>query len=173
MSSVPVLEPIDDDPMVLRTVFGGFPSGVTAICAMVGDEPVGIAASAFTSVSMSPPLVSVCVQNTSRTWPTLREAGRLGVSVLSAEHETVCRSLSAKEGDRFAGVPWSATVDGAIVIGGAVSSLECELVDEVPAGDHHIAVLRIHAVHTDREVAPLVFHRSGFHRLAAGECATR
>ncbi|MEE4024016.1 flavin reductase family protein [Gordonia sp. PKS22-38] len=166
MSNSPVLEPIDDDPTLLRNVYGGFPSGVTAICAMVDGIPVGIAASAFTSVSMSPPLVSVCVQNSSRTWPTLRLAQRLGVSVLSADHETVCRSLSAREGDRFADVPFSATADGAIVIDGAVSSLACELVDEVPAGDHHIAMLRIHALHTDGGVQPLVFHRSGFHRLA-------
>ena len=70
------------DPQRLRHVFGAFPSGVAAVAALVGGVPVGIAASSFTSVSLDPPLVSLCVAHTSTTWPLLRGADRLGVSIL-------------------------------------------------------------------------------------------
>lgn len=54
----------------LRPAFGCFPSGVTAVCADVDGVPAGLAASSFTSVSVEPPLVSVCMQHSSTTWPT-------------------------------------------------------------------------------------------------------
>ena len=61
----------------LRRVFAAYPTGVAAIAALVEGTPAGIAASSFVSVSLDPPLVSVCVAHTSTTWPTLRNARRL------------------------------------------------------------------------------------------------
>lgn len=156
---------IDSD--VLRRVFGCFPSGVTAVCAQFDGVPVGMAASAFTPVSMNPPLVSVCVQNTSTTWPKLRRAAMLGISVLAAPHDRACRQLSAKTGDRFAGLDIRTTDAGAVLIGGAVAWLECAVEDELPAGDHVIVLMRVHALDGTHDVDPLVFHASRFRTLAA------
>jgi flavin reductase (DIM6/NTAB) family NADH-FMN oxidoreductase RutF len=72
------------DIQVLREAYGTFPSGVTALCAMIDGAPTGMTASSFTSVSMDPPLVSICVANTSATWTRLRPSARLGVSVLAS-----------------------------------------------------------------------------------------
>jgi flavin reductase (DIM6/NTAB) family NADH-FMN oxidoreductase RutF len=155
------------DATVLRRTFGCFPSGVTAVCGITADGPVGMAVSSFTSVSLDPPLASVCVANGSRTWARLRKLGRLGVSVLNEEQHTACRQLSALDEDRFAGVRWFETSSGAVLIHGAAASLECELDGELPAGDHQIALLRIHAVQSAPEVAPLVFHGSRFRRLVS------
>lgn len=160
-------EPISDDPKLLRQVFGCYPSGVTAVCALVGDEPVGIAASSFTSVSVDPPLVSICFQATSTTWPKLRGQGRIGVSVLSEDHHETCTSLSRKSPDRFADVAWEQATGGAVFVHGASAWLDCILYAEVPAGDHTIALLQIHGMRAYPETAPLVFHRSLFRRLAA------
>jgi flavin reductase (DIM6/NTAB) family NADH-FMN oxidoreductase RutF len=79
------------DPTWLRHVFGAFPSGVAVVAAVVDTAPVGIAASSFTSVSLDPALVSLCIAHTSTTWPVLREVPRLGVSILSAagDHDIV------------------------------------------------------------------------------------
>ena len=167
MTASPLMQPTADDTALLRQVFRCFPSGVTAVCAIIDGEPVGMAASSFTSVSLDPPLVSVCVQNSSRTWPHLRTADRIGLSVLSESQGVLCRALAAREGDRFSAVSWSRTDDGAIFIDDAVALLDCTLHSEVPAGDHAIALLRIHQVRADLETAPLVFHGSRFHRLAA------
>lgn len=92
MTALSPLQSVQEDTTLLRSVFGRFPTGVTAVCAEVDGAPVGMAASSFTSVSLSPPLVSVCVQNSSQTWPVLRRARRIGVSVLSEEHEPRART---------------------------------------------------------------------------------
>lgn len=161
------LEPTTGDPAQLRRVYGCFPSGVTGVCALEGDQPVGMAANAFTSVSMEPALASVCVQNTSATWPRLRNLGRLGVSVLAEEQNQACRTLALKNGDRFADVEWSASADGAVFIHDAVCWLDCSIYGEVPAGDHAIVLLAIHALHAEPERTPLVFHGSRFRQLVA------
>jgi flavin reductase (DIM6/NTAB) family NADH-FMN oxidoreductase RutF len=152
----------------LRRAFGCFPSGVVGLCALVDAVPVGMAASSFTSVSLDPALVSVCVAKTSTTWPQLRDRARIGVSVLAADHEDACRSLAAKEGDRFAGLGWFAREHGSVFLDGAVARLDCSVVEHLPAGDHDIVLLQIHELDYETDAAPLVFHRSGFRRLVAG-----
>jgi flavin reductase (DIM6/NTAB) family NADH-FMN oxidoreductase RutF len=154
------------DTRRLRRVFSAFPSGVTAVCALVDDQPVGIAASSFTSVSLNPPLVSVCVARSSTTWPQLRRAARFGVSVLSADQEQACAQLSARGIDRFAGLPWRASPGGAVLLDGASAWLECTIDQQVRAGDHDIVVLRVHDLGANHQVHPLVFHSSQFRRLA-------
>jgi len=156
------------DQVLLRQAFGCFPSGVTAFCGMRDGVAEGMAASSFTSVSLDPPLVSVCVANSSTTWPKLAELPRLGLSVLADRHAPVARALSAKNGDRFAGVEWEATDTGAVFVHGSTLWLECAPYSRVPAGDHEIVVLQIVALAIYPDIAPMVFHRSNFHELAVG-----
>jgi flavin reductase (DIM6/NTAB) family NADH-FMN oxidoreductase RutF len=153
------------DPVQLRRVFGAFPSGVTAIAALIDGNPVGIAASSFTSVSLDPPLVSVCVAHSSTTWPILRDATRFGVSVLAADQEQACLQLSSRDADRFADLDWWATPDGAVLLEGASAWLDCSTEAQHRAGDHDIVVLRVHDLDADHGVKPLVFHASQFRRL--------
>lgn len=162
------LDSLTGDPVQLRRVYGCFPSGVTAICALDGQMPVGMAASAFTCVSLEPALVSVCVQNTSATWPRLRRLGRLGVSVLAADQHGAATRLALKNGDRFAELDWTATSEGDLLVHGAVAWLSCSVHAEVAAGDHTVVLLRIHGVRADPDATPLVFHGSRFRQLVAG-----
>lgn len=153
------------DQTHLRQVFGTFPSGVTAVAALVDAAPVGIAASSFTSVSLNPALVSLCIAHTSTTWPILRRAQRLGVSILSAAQERASRQLAARHTDRFSELSWRATPDGAVLLDGASGWLETSIDQQVPAGDHDIIVLRVHDLHAGHDTSPLVFHASRFRRL--------
>lgn len=155
------------DPAELRRVFGAFPSGVVAIAAFVDGAPLGMAASSFTSVSLDPPLVSICVANTSTTWPALREAPRFGVSVLAASQEHAGRQLAARNVDRFANLDWRVTSEGAVMLVGASAWLHCSRHAVYPGGDHDIVVLRVHDLDADKAMPPLVFHASKFHRLEA------
>jgi flavin reductase (DIM6/NTAB) family NADH-FMN oxidoreductase RutF len=163
--SVPPSNPTDT--RALRDAFACFPSGVTAVCAMVNGEPVGLAASSFTTVSLDPPLVSVCAQNTSSTWPRLRSATRLGISVLGEHQQEQCQCLARKHVDRFSELDWAPDDAGAVLIDGAPLQLSCTIESEVAAGDHSIVVLRIHDLQSDASVAPLVFHGSTYRRLAS------
>lgn len=153
------------DSTVLRAAFACFPTGVTALAGLVRGRPAGMAVSSFASISLEPPLISVSIRRTSATWPDLRAAAALGVSVLAEHHGEVGRRLSGP-GDRFAGVDWTASRSAAVFIRGAAAWFDCVLHQEVPAGDHVIALLKVTAVEFRSSSRPLVFHGSGFRQLA-------
>ncbi|GAB2996703.1 flavin reductase family protein [Mycobacterium bourgelatii] len=152
-------------PSSLREAFGHFPTGVVAIAAQVNGVREGLAASTFVPVSLEPPLVSFCVQNTSTTWPKLKSVPMLGISVLGEAHDAAARTLAAKTGDRFAGLETVSSETGAVFIKGTGLWLESAIEQLITAGDHTIVVLRVKHVTVDSNVAPIVFHRSEFRRL--------
>ena len=154
-------------PSSLREAFGHFPTGVVAIAAQVEGVREGLASSTFVPVSLEPPLVSFCVQNTSTTWPKLKGLPMLGISVLGEAHDEAALTLAAKTGDRFAGLETVSYTSGAVFIKGTGLWLESAIEQLIPAGDHTIVVLRVNGVTVDAEVAPIVFHRSTFRRLGA------
>jgi flavin reductase (DIM6/NTAB) family NADH-FMN oxidoreductase RutF len=130
----------------------------------VEGKPIGMAVSSFASVSLTPPLVSVCVGDSSATWPKLR--GRpVGLSVLAEDQIEQCRALSRKDADRFAGLSWQASAEGALFVDGAVAWFDCAPHAEINAGDHAIVLLEIRRLRTNASGAPLVFHSSRFRRL--------
>ena len=161
--------PSDDsanlEPARLRSAFALFPTGVIAVAAMQDEDPKGLAASSFTSVSLDPPLVSVCMALTSTTWPQLRRAPVFGLSVLANTHGPTARAFAAKDIDRFADVTWEKTDDGAVFVHGSVIWIEAVIHQEIPAGDHEIVLLRVRRLWTYPDVAPLVFHASKFREL--------
>jgi flavin reductase (DIM6/NTAB) family NADH-FMN oxidoreductase RutF len=162
-----LMSPTDLSPTTLREAFGHFPIGVIAIAAEVDGTRVGLAASTFVPVSLDPPLVSFCVQNTSETWPKLKGLPYLGISVLGEAHDDAARALAAKTGDRFAGLETTSTDSGAVFIHGTAVWLESAIEQLVPAGDHTIVILRVSDITVHADVAPIVFHRSTFRRLGA------
>lgn len=149
----------------MRQAFGCFPSGVLAVCARVDEVPVGMAMSSFTSVSLVPPLVTMCVQHTSATWPLLRACPRLGLNVLAEHQDQQCRSFASKQGDRFSGSTLTTTPEGAIFVEDATLWLDCSIQQEIPVGDHMIIVLLVHLLRASVDRSPLVFHGSRFRRL--------
>ena len=149
----------------LKRAFGRVPSGVAAVCALLEDgDPGGVAVSTFTPASLEPPLVSICMQNTSTTWPRLRNARALGVTILGSHQHGVARKLAGKS-ERFAGVDWTTTPGAGVLISGGAVWLETSLYEEIPAGDHLVALLEVQALTVFPEVEPLVFHASGFREL--------
>lgn len=157
--------PAPADERALRDAFGTFPSGVVAVAARVGGRLVGIAASSFTSISVEPPLVSFAVAKSSRTWPALREAGEIGVSVLADHHDVLCRQLAGPAERRFEGLELRASAAGAVLLPDGVSAFTTTVEQELDAGDHLVVLLRVVEVDVPGERSPLVFHRSGFQRL--------
>ncbi|WP_405146685.1 flavin reductase family protein [Nocardia salmonicida] len=160
--------PNSAEPNALRAVYGTFPSGVTAVCALRDGSPVGFAVSSFASVSLEPALVSVCVQRTSTTWPQLADRPRLGLSVLGSDQDVACRRLASKSGDRFADTTYTVTDGGALLLHGAAAWLECTVYQTIRAGDHDVILLRVEAMQDHPETTPLVFHASSFRTLACG-----
>ncbi|MBV9796178.1 MAG: flavin reductase family protein [Actinobacteria bacterium] len=159
----------DLDPARLRKAFGVFPTGVVVVAARVDGRLLGLTASSFTSVSLEPPLVSFSVANTSRTWPELRRAAQLGVTVLAEHHGAVARQLAGPAHLRFDNLLVASSEAGAVTLADGLARFDTTIYREVEAGDHTIVLLRLHAVEDADHTQPLVFHRSGFGRLQRGE----
>lgn len=157
----------DLDPARLREAFGSFPSGVVAVAAEVDGQLLGLAASSFTSVSLNPPLVSINLAVTSKTWPDLRRATHLGLTVLADHHGPLCRQLAGPVAERFTDVAHTVTPQGAVLIDDGLAKFDTTVHREVDAGDHVLVLLELHAVDNGGSaLSPLVFHRSQFGSLA-------
>ena len=141
------------------------PSGVTAVCAVVDGVPVGMAASSFTSASVSPALVSFCVQDTSRTWPDCAADRGSGSACWPKGRKRPASGCRPGKAIVSPGTDWTGSPDGSAFVIGATAWLDCSLHAEVPAGDHSIALLTVHGLRVDQAVLPLVFHGSRFRRL--------
>lgn len=157
------------DGVGLRRAFAHFPSGVVAVCAEIDGQRYGIAVSTFVPVSLDPPLVSFCVQNTSATWQRLSQVDRLGLSLLGLGQEHAARAFGTRGGERFRDIEVYPGNRGAVFIGGASAWLEGTVDAQVPAGDHKVVLLRVDRLATAGEVEPLVFHGSRFRRLHVEE----
>lgn len=158
------------DPQLLRETFALFPSGVACIAAVVDDRKEAIVASSFTvGVSLEPPLVSFAVQNTSSTWPMIRRAVAIGVSVMGHDHSAITRQLAARDREhRFDDVEHHVASTGGVFIAGSPVWLECRIYSEVPAGDHKMVLLEVIGLGRDPQLPPLVFHRSRFSTVLEG-----
>jgi len=162
------LQAVTDDHGDLRAAFSRFPSGIAALCAIVDGERAGLVATSFSvGVSFDPPLVMFSVQNSSTTWPRLRGADRLGVSVLGGGQSETALRLASRTRDRFDGVGTATTASGAVLIEGAAVWMECAVLSETPAGDHHVVLLQVEAIRVEHDIEPLVYHASTFRRLSA------
>ena len=170
-STMPTLFPQEGvDTVEVRQAFAHYPSGVVALISETDEGTIGVVASSFTvGVSADPPLVSVAIQRTSTSWPQLRDAAHIGVSVFSADQAQLARQMAGPDrAARFGGVDLVDDGSDARFIGGAAGWLDCVLFDEVPAGDHTIALLEVVGVQVDPEMSPLVFHGSSFRHLGPG-----
>lgn len=156
------------DITLLRRTFGAFATGVTVVT-VGGEEPHGMTANSFTSVSLDPPLVLVCVDLNAIMHDALQRAGTFAVSVLNAEQEPVARHFA---GRRPLGVEQFRTVDstpgalcGAPLIADAAAHFECKLWRMYDGGDHTIFIGRLLAMAGTADGDVLVFHRGRFGRL--------
>jgi len=153
-------------PDEFRRVLGHFATGVTVVSTCDGDgRPTGLTASTFTSVSLEPPLVLVCVDHKSQSYPALLERGRFAVNVLRADQEAVSRRFATTRLDKFDGVPFRMSPLELPLLDDAVAQLECVTVSTHVEGDHTILVGRVERAHLGSG-EPLVYYRGRYDRLS-------
>ena len=169
MADVPNEIVVTPDDRRFRDVMGYFATGVTIITAMDGDEPVGLAANSFTSLSLDPPLVLFCVGRTSTTWPRIERARRFAVNILGEHQEELSVLFAAKGADRFGSVDWHLGVGGSPVLHDVIAYLDCEFWAEYDGGDHIIVVGRVLDLGVTHDAGPLLFFRGQYGRLRVGD----
>ncbi|NUS42748.1 MAG: flavin reductase [Mycobacteriaceae bacterium] len=148
-----------------KSVLGRFATGVAVITACHDGAPVGFTCQSFSALSLDPPAVCFCPARSSTSWPRLRAAGRFCVNILAHDQQELCRQLARSGTDKFAGVQWTPSANGAPRLEGAVATIDCELDRELDGGDHTIVIARVTALSEHSDAAPLLYYRAAFAQL--------
>jgi flavin reductase (DIM6/NTAB) family NADH-FMN oxidoreductase RutF len=150
------------DTEAFRGALRMFATGVTVVTSAGGEPPCGVTANTFTSVSLVPPLVLVCLAATSSAARTIARNGVFAINVLSVDQEWLSRRFAWAGRPRgtaaFDGVPHRTALTGAPILDGVVCWLDCRITDLHLAGDHAIAVGEVLRFDGDATREPLVFH---------------
>jgi len=154
------------DARTFRDALGCFATGVTVVTAIgPDDQPIGLTANSFTSVSLDPPLLLVCIANNAGSALALREAGRFAVNVLQIGQQPTSNRFAGKGEDRFANTPWEMGEFGTPVLTGSLGSFECESQDIHDGGDHFILVGRVLKAIFEPRRDPLLYFRGKYRKL--------
>ena len=155
------------DPIEFRRVMGHFATGVTVVTTRTPQgEPCGLTANAFTSVSMNPLLVVVCVDRGANSHDCIVESGAFAVNVLAQEGgESLARRFASWELEaKFEGVAYREELTRSPVLPDALAWLDCRVHQAVPAGDHTLFLGEVLAADA-REGTPLLYYRGGYGRF--------
>jgi flavin reductase (DIM6/NTAB) family NADH-FMN oxidoreductase RutF len=158
-------------PDDFRRVLGHFASGVTVITTRDSEgRPAGLTASAFTSVSLSPPLILVCVAHNAQSFPVLQASKGFAVNILASSQEALSNrfaSSSSTPAQKFEGVSHQSGSLGYPVLDGALAHLECSTVHAYAGGDHTIFVGQVEAAQGlgDGGLEPLLYYRGKYSRV--------
>ncbi|HVK01103.1 MAG TPA: flavin reductase family protein [Gemmatimonadales bacterium] len=144
---------------------GRFATGVTILTVNgTGDRPLGMTASSLASVSLVPPLVSVCVDHEAELHDTILASQIFVVNVLESHQESLSRRFADHHEDRFDGIGYHRSPEGLVLLDGALAHIECDRFATYPGGDHTIVIGRVIGG-TTGDGRPLLYYRGGYGAL--------
>ena len=153
------------DAAQFRQLLGRFATGVTIITVTAPDgRLLGMTANSLSSVSLYPPLISVCVDREAEMHGAILAVDQFVVNVLSSSQETLARRFADKHEDRFEGIGYHINPEGLILLGGVLAHLECQRQANYPGGDHTIVLGRVIGGSTSKG-RPLLYYRGGYAAL--------
>jgi flavin reductase (DIM6/NTAB) family NADH-FMN oxidoreductase RutF len=156
--------PIDKD--LFRRVLSNFAAGVTVVTTLDAERrPHGLTATAFTSVSLDPPLVLVCIDKKAETFPQFAPAGIFAVNFLALDQQHLSQRFAKSGGEKFEGVGWRRGSLGTPLLDGAVGYVECRIKHAYEGGDHIIYVGEIEAADAN-DTPPLLHFRHAYRKVA-------
>lgn len=159
------------EPRTLRSAFGSFMTGVTVVTTIDDTgEPRGFTANSFTSVSLDPPLLLICIARSASSCATFSKAKSFAVNILAEDQKNVSGAFASKRPDKFTGIDWRASANGQPLIDNALSWFDCARHELIEAGDHVILVGAIRGFAT-REANPLGYARGGYVTLGLEQAA--
>ncbi|MEH7094521.1 flavin reductase family protein [Neobacillus vireti] len=153
------------DNREFRNTLGHFATGVTVITAKYGEELIGLTANAFSSLSLDPPLILVCIDKRSGSLRAFKKGQPFVVNILEQNQEEECWGF-AKKTDKFADANYSMSADDVPILNGNLATIECEVHEILEGGDHYIITGLVKNASYDQEKAPLLFFRGKIEKLA-------
>lgn len=147
---------------LFRSVLGNFAAGVTIITTVGPDRtPYGLTATAFTSVSLIPPLVLACIDKRSETYSHFGSSRVFAANFLSQTQQQLSQRFAVSGGDKFTGIGWRPGVVGAPILDGTIGYVECRVLHEYDGGDHTIYVGEVEAAAAEGG-EPLIYFRGAY-----------
>lgn len=154
------------DPRTLRDALGCFATGVTVVtCLTEAGMPTGLTVNSFTSVSLDPPLLLVCLAKPAASAAALIAAPCFAVNVLQTGQQPASIRFATRDEDRFGTTPWSCGEAGAPILAESLGVFECERYAVYEGGDHHILVGEVVKASFDASLDPLLYFRGRYRRL--------
>lgn len=148
-----------------RAALGSFASGVTVVTTKDADGNLhGLTVSAFSSVSMNPPLILVCIMKTTHSYHAFVESKSFVVNILSESQEEISNQFAFKHEDKFAGIDYDLNENGIAILKDCLVNLECTLKHSYDGGDHTIFVGQIENA-TINEGNPLVYWKGNYRKV--------
>ncbi|HKE29505.1 MAG TPA: flavin reductase family protein [Bryobacteraceae bacterium] len=158
------LRPVSGDEF--RRACGRFATGVTIASVLdSAGTPHGLTVNSFSSVSLDPPLILICLGHHVTMIEAFRAAAHFGISVLREDQRELSERFARKGRDRFNGTPWHAGRSGVPLLDGAIAQIECAVRHRFTAGDHDILVGEMVRAHV-AEGEPLIYFASRYRDLA-------
>lgn len=148
-----------------RRVLGHFASGVSVVTTCYQQINYGITVSSFSSLSLVPPLVLICIDQSVASHSALEQSGVFAVNILSEEGEWLSRHFATREADKFDGIAYHLGQNDVPLLDDALATLECRIVQQVAGGDHTIFLGEVLSGETHRG-KPLIYYRSGYHQIS-------
>lgn len=156
------------DQLEFRRVMGHFATGVTIVTSHDGAGKLGgLTANAVASVSLEPPMVLVCVDKKSDSYPLFGASQTFAVNILAQEQETLSRRFAKSGGDKFSGIGYRIGTTGSPLLSDTIAFLECRIRHAFDAGDHTIYVGEAVDIAVESESDPLLYFRGGYRNLSA------
>jgi len=150
----------------LKDAYARWATGVTVVTARAGDHIHGMTVSAFTEVSLDPPLVLVCIDKTANTQSVIAEGGAFAVNILARDQESLAKRFACNEAEdcRFSDLDCATGATGAPLLAGSVAILDCRLETTHEAGDHIIFIGEVVELHLS-DGDPLLFYDRDYRGL--------
>jgi flavin reductase (DIM6/NTAB) family NADH-FMN oxidoreductase RutF len=153
------------DPGELRRVMGCFATGVTIITTRdQGGKPYGLTANAVTSLSLTPPLLLICVDRKAETYPHFFDSKLFVLNILAEDQEALSRRFATTGGDKFVGLDFLHGRLDTPILAGTLGHVECRIVETLEGGDHVIHIGQVEHAEA-REGRPLLFFRGKYRQL--------
>ncbi len=153
------------DPKELRRVMGLFATGVTVLTTRDADgRPFGLTANAVTSLSLTPPLLLICIDKKAETHPHFLTSRCFVVNILAEDQEGISTHFAKSGGDKFGSLPCSTNLDGVPILEGTLAHLECRIVETFEGGDHVIHIGEVQRAEV-RGGRPLLYFQGAYRHL--------